>query len=206
MAWLWNIRKYKGLHYVIKAFAKANQKRDDISLLIVGESFWQTLDNTKFITKMKNVIFGFTRSLFLNKKDNEKDYHPLELIDKYHLKDSVTIINQFVPNEDVHKYFQVSDCSILYYLTATPSGIESISYNFHLPILATKVGHFPDTIKHGFNGYLAEANDIDSMAETMLHYIDNPLPSENVKTISQHMSWSNYAKTILNRDIYQRPS
>lgn len=195
------IRKYKGLHNVIKAFAKANQKRDDISLLIVGESFWQTLDNTKFITKIKNAIFGFTKSLFLNKKDNEKDYHPLELIDKYHLRDSVTIINKFVPNEDVHKYFQVSDCIILYYLTATPSGVESISYNFHLPILATKVGHFPDTVKHGFNGYLAEADDIESMAETMLHYINNPLPIENVKKISLHMSWSNYAKAILNRDF-----
>ena len=150
---------------------------------------------------MKNAIFGFAKSLFLNKKDNEKEYNPLELIDKYQLQDSVTIINKFVPNEDVHQYFQVSDCVILYYLTATPSGIESISYNFHLPILATKVGNFPDTVKHGFNGYLAEANDIDSMAEIILHYIDNPLPSENVKTISQHMSWSNYVKAILNRDF-----
>ena len=32
--------------------------------------------------------------------------------------------NEFIPNEDVHKYFQVSDCVVLYYLTAsTPSGI-----------------------------------------------------------------------------------
>jgi len=193
------IRKYKGLHNVIKAFAKANQKRDDISLLIVGESFWKSLDNAKFMNKIKIIIFRFTKSLFLKKGENEKDYRPFKLIDKYHLKDSVTIINQFVPNEEVYKYFQVSDCSILYYLTATPSGVESISYNFHLPILATKVGHFPDTIKHGFNGYLAEANDIDSMAEIMLHYLDHPLPSENVKIISQHMSWSNYSKAILNR-------
>ncbi|GAG00329.1 unnamed protein product, partial [marine sediment metagenome] len=30
-------------------------------------------------------------------------------------------------------------------------------------------------------------------------YLDHPLPSENVKIISQHMSWSNYSKAILNR-------
>ena len=194
------IRKYKGLHNAIKAFAKANQIRNDISLLIVGESFWKTLDKTKLITKIKTTVFGYIKSLVLKKKDNERDYHPLELIDKYHIKDSVTVINQFVPNEDVHKYFQVSDCIILYYLTATPSGVGSISYNFHLPILATKVGPFPNSIKHGFNGYLVEPNNIDSMAETMLYYIDNPLPGENVKTMSQHMSWINYVKTILNRD------
>ena len=73
--------------------------------------------------------------MFLKEQDNEKDYRPLELIDRYQLRDSITIINQFVPNEDVHKYFQVSNCIILYYLTATPSGIESLSYNFKLPIL-----------------------------------------------------------------------
>lgn len=66
------------------------------------------------------------------------------------------VFNQFIPNEDVHKYFQVSDCVVLYYLTATPSGIESLSYNFDLPILATRVGHFPETIEEGVNGYLAD--------------------------------------------------
>ena len=82
------------------------------------------------------------------------------------------MVNEFIPNEDVHKYFQVSDCVVLYYLTATPSGIESLSYNFRLPILATKVGHFPETVKDGFNGYLAEDRDIESMAAVMEKYIE----------------------------------
>ncbi|MDL5046680.1 glycosyltransferase [Oscillatoria amoena NRMC-F 0135] len=41
------IRKYKGLHNAIQAFKKVADKRDDVSLLIVGESFWNTLDNKK---------------------------------------------------------------------------------------------------------------------------------------------------------------
>jgi glycosyltransferase involved in cell wall biosynthesis len=98
----------------------------------------------------------------------------------------------------VHKYFQVSDAIILYYLTATPSGVESISYNFELPVLATKVGHFPETIKHGYNGYLAEAGDISSMAAEMIHMIEAPVDRANVAETSSHLSWENYAKTILN--------
>ena len=195
------IRKYKGLHNVIDAFAKVSEKRDDVSLLVVGESFWQTLDNKKFSTKVKSALFGFAKSIFLKKTDDERNYNPLTLIEKYNLQDAVTVINKFVPNEDVHKYFQVSNCIVLYYITATPSGVESISYNFLLPMVATKVGHFTETVKHGFNGYLAEAGDVDSMAETMLHYIDNPLPCENVKISSQDMSWVNYAKAILNRNF-----
>jgi len=193
------IRKYKGLHNIIEAFAKVKEKRDDVSLLIVGESFWQTLDNKKLSTKIKSVLFGFAKSLFLKKKDDERQYNPLALIDTYNLASHTALINSFVPNEDVHKYFQVSDCIVLYYITATPSGVESISYNFKLPILATKVGHFPETVKHGFNGYLAEANNIDSMADMMLHYIDNPLPGKNIEESSKNMSWRNYALAILNR-------
>jgi len=193
------IRKYKGLHNIIEAFAKVRAQRDDVSLLIVGESFWQTLNADKFSTKIKNALFGLAKSFFLNKKDDERQYNPLELIEKFKLQNGVTVVNEFVANEDVHKYFQVSDAIVLYYLTATPSGVESISYNFKMPLLATKVGHFPETVKDGFNGYLAEANDIDSMAQTMLHFIDNPIERENVRLSSENLSWENYAHAILNK-------
>ena len=107
------------------------------------------------------------------------------------------VVNTFIPNEDVNKYFQVSDAVVLYYEYATPSGIESLSYNFKLPILATKVGHFPETINDGYNGYLAEANDINSMAEQMIRYLDNPLPGGNVAEKTKELSWENYANAIL---------
>ena len=95
------------------------------------------------------------------------------------------------------KYFQASDAIVLFYETATPSGVESMAYNFEMPILATKVGHFPETVKHGYNGYLAEAADIDSMAQQMLTIIDNPIPGKNVGETAARMSWENYAKAIL---------
>jgi len=190
------IRKYKGLHNVIHAFAKVAQQRNDVSLLIVGESFWQTLNDNKFSTKLKKLLFNSLKSLFIKKNDDEKNYRPLDLIEHYKIKDKVTVINDFVPNEDVHKYFQVSNCIVLFYITATPSGVESISYNFGIPIIATKVGHFPETIKDGYNGYLAEPNDINSMAETMLKIIEQPINKQNVFNASKDMSWENYAKAI----------
>lgn len=191
------IRKYKGLHDVIKAFARVAEQRDDVSLLIVGESFWQTLDTKKASTRIKNTLFGAAKSIFLKKQDDERNYHPLELIDELGIKDKVTVVNTFVPNEDVHKYFQVSDVIMLYYLTATPSGVESIGYNFRMPMVATKVGHFPETVKDGYNGYLADAGNIDSMAEVMIKAIEKPIPRENVAETSREMSWTNYAKAIL---------
>lgn len=191
------IRKYKGLHHALEAFAKVREQRDDVSFLICGEEFWATLDNSKFTTRLKRILFGIAQQLFLRNKESEQDYRPLKKIAELGLGDSVVVKNEFVPNEDVHKYFQVSDCSILYYLTATPSGVESLTYNFGLPILATRVGHFPETIEDGFNGYLAEAEDTDSMAATMLRFLEQPLSTENVHDAARNMSWKNYAKAIL---------
>ena len=193
------IRKYKGLHQVIDAFNEVAKQRSDVSLLIVGESFWQTLDQSKWSTRIKKALFNSAKSIFLNQTDNEQDYRPLELIEEYQLQNRVAVVNEFVSNEKVHEYFQIADAILLYYLTATPSGVESISYNFNLPVLATKVGHFPETIKHGYNGYLAEDRDIQSMAKEMIHMLDEPIDRNNVAETAKHLSWENYAKAILNK-------
>ena len=190
------IRKYKGLHDVIQAFHRVRAQRDDVSLLIVGELFWNTLDNKKLSTKFKNALFGFAKALFLRKQDDERNYRPLDLIEELGLQEDVKVLTEFVPNEDVHKYFQASDAITLFYLTATPSGVESMAYNFGLPILATRVGHFSETIQDGYNGYLAEAGDTESMAGIMIRSLKTPIPGEHVYATSKEMSWDNYASSI----------
>lgn len=191
------IRKYKGLHHAIEAFAKLSRERDDVSLLIVGESFWQTLDSKKLGTMIKTKLFGLAKGIFLKKQDDERQYRPLELIEKLGIAKEVVLVNDFVPNEEVHRYFQVSDNLVLFYLTATPSGVESIGYNFSIPMIATRVGHFPETITDGYNGYLAAPGNTDDMKRVMQQAIDQPISRENIASTSVEMSWENYAGAII---------
>lgn len=191
------IRKYKGLHYCIEAFAELAKQRDDVSLMIVGERFWQTVDQSKLSTKVKNAIFGAVKKLFLKKADDERDYDPLAMIEQLGLKDRTLVVDRFIPNEEVPPYFQAADTIVLFYETATPSGVESLSYNFKLPAVATRVGHFPETITDGFNGYMAEPKNIADMVRVMKASIDQPIPRENVVEATKNMSWANYAKAIL---------
>ena len=194
------IRKYKGLHNAIRAFKLLSDERDDVSLVICGESFWKTLDQSKWSTKIKKALFGLAKSIFLKKSDNEGDYRPLQLIDEFNLHDKTLIRNEFIANEDVNKYFQIADAGLLFYLYATPSGIESLSYNFKLPIIATSVGHFPETIKDGYNGYLAEAENVESMKEKMQLFLEQPIDRKNVAASAKEMSWENYVSAILERE------
>ena len=121
------------------------------------------------------------------------------MIKQLNLQDKTLIKNEFVANEEVHKYFQTSDVVLLFYLYATPSGVESLTYNFKMPIVATRVGHFPETIKDGFNGYLAEPENIDDMARVMLRSLNEPISRENVTEATKTMSWVRYAQAIVNK-------
>lgn len=192
------IRKYKGLHYCIEAFAELAKQREDVSLMIVGERFWQTVDQSKLSNKLKNAVFGTLKKLFLKKADNERDYDPLALVDKLGIGDRTLVVDRFIPNEEVPPYFQAADTIVLFYETATPSGVESLSYNFKLPAVATRVGHFPETITDGFNGYLAEPKNIADMVRVMNESIEHPIPRDHVAEATRTMSWANYAKAVLN--------
>ncbi|MEL7162089.1 MAG: glycosyltransferase, partial [Bacteroidota bacterium] len=47
------IRKYKGLHNAIRAFAEIAKERDDVSFMICGELFWNTLAPDSAVAKLK---------------------------------------------------------------------------------------------------------------------------------------------------------
>ncbi|MDR2848010.1 MAG: glycosyltransferase [Bacteroidales bacterium] len=189
------ILKYKGLHNAIEAFARLAKTRDDVSLLIVGESSWQAPKQSK--NKLSRWVSRQIRRWFMSAKEDEGKYRPLDLIEKLDIKNKVTVVNEFISNEDVHKYFQVSDAIVLFYdQGATGSGVESIAYNFKVPILATRVGHFSETVKDGVTGYLAKPNNLTSMVEAMQNVIEQPIAPDDIENVSKSMNWTNYANTI----------
>jgi glycosyltransferase involved in cell wall biosynthesis len=191
------IRKYKGLHNCIEAFSVLSKQRNDVSLLICGESFWDTVDKRKWTTKLKQGVFQIAKSVLMKKKDRDTEYRPLNLLSEIPDQASVVVKNEFIPNEDVHKYFQVSDAALLLYENATPSGVESLAYNFGIPVIATDVGNFGSSIIDGKNGYLCRPGDIGHMAEQMNRVITQPIPSAQIIEQTKAMSWANYARAVL---------
>lgn len=190
------IRKYKGLHYALEAFAELRKTHPDAMLLVAGESFWDTVDKKKLSTRIKSAIFKLLKSIFISSKDQEKNYRPLDLIEELGLNNSVVVVNRFIPNEEVARFFLVSDAVVNFYEYATPSGVESIAYQFEKPVLATKVGHFAKAISPGLNGYLAEAADINSMTETMHLFIEKGIDKVAFENYCAQYSWESYAMHV----------
>lgn len=70
----------------------------------------------------------------------------LDLIKQLNITDKVKVVNDFVPNEEVGKYYSACDLNILPYRSATQSGILNVSYGFYKPVLVTDVGGLAESV------------------------------------------------------------
>lgn len=101
--------------------------------------------------------------------DNPSEY--LELIKKLKIEDKVKVINQFVPNEDVGKYYQCSDIVILPYRSATQSGILNVAYGFYKPVVVTDVGGLAEFVDESKTGFVVQPDSPDAIAEGVQKFL-----------------------------------
>ena len=101
--------------------------------------------------------------------DNPSEYY--ELIRKLKIEDKVKVINQFVPNEDVAKYYQAADVVILPYRSATQSGILNVAYGFFKPVIVTDVGGLAEFVDEGKTGFVVKPNSPEAIAEGIRRFL-----------------------------------
>lgn len=83
-------------------------------------------------------------------------------------KDMTIIYNPgFVEENDVQKYFNASDITILPYKRILTSGAAILSFSFHTPVIAPNSGLLPEIIHDGKQGYLY--NSYQKMTQLMTH-------------------------------------
>jgi glycosyltransferase involved in cell wall biosynthesis len=101
--------------------------------------------------------------------DDPKTY--LEQIKKLGITDKVKVVNQFVPNEDVAKYYQVSDVVILPYRSATQSGILNVAYGFYKPVIVTDVGGLAEFVDESKTGFVIEPDSPSAILEGVSKFL-----------------------------------
>ena len=103
--------------------------------------------------------------------DNPKEY--IELIKKLGIEEKIKVINQFVPNEEVAKYYMVSDVVILPYRSATQSGILNVAYGFYKPVIVTDVGGLAEFVDEGKTGFIVNPNSKDAIFEGVEKFLNS---------------------------------
>ncbi len=87
------------------------------------------------------------------------------------LEAKVKIVNRFIANEDVGRYFAACDMMVLPYKSATQSGILTVAYSFDRPVVATDVGGLAQFVKQGQTGLVVEPNSPAALAEGILNLL-----------------------------------
>lgn len=102
----------------------------------------------------------------------DKPEYYTDLISRLGLDAKVKVINEYIANEALAKYFQLSEVVVLPYRSGTQSGILNIAYGYSKPVVITDVGGFAEFVEDGETGVLVQEADKDQIAAGVRRYFD----------------------------------
>lgn len=166
------IREYKGLKHLLNAvhILKVKQYRDrQVPRLYVVGDF----------------------------DGNREEY--LTLMDKLKISDDIRLIDGYVPDKEVEKYFSSADLVVLPYESATQSGIVQIAYGFRKPVIVTDVGGLPEVVEDDVTGMIVPPFDDEALADAICKYFDEGRKDRYIKGISEReyrFSWDRMTEAL----------
>ncbi len=111
-------------------------------------------------------------------------------IEESKLREKITLINRYVPDEEISLYFSAGDVLVLPYLRASQSGVAHIAMTFGIPIVATKVGGLKESLSNYEGAYFVEPN-AESIAKALQSIYENPRRDFQAPA---ELKWENVAK------------
>jgi glycosyltransferase involved in cell wall biosynthesis len=115
------------------------------------------------------------------------------------IADRVTVVDRYVPNEDVGRYFKAADIVVLPYETASGSGVIQVAYSFARPVVTTSVGALSEVVQEGKTGFLVPPRDPDALAQAMARFFLSGRPQDfarNIEEFRKRFSYERFAEVI----------
>lgn len=174
-----DLRDAKVLNNPIKIQDKKEEKSLDspviflfLGLLNKDKGCYDIVEAAK-ILKDKNLAFKVVLA------GTGKSGDELKAMVKNYQLDSTILFPGWIKDSEKTSYLEQSHVLIL------PSRSEGMpvsileSKNYGLPVIASNVGAIPDIVADGENGFIIEPGDVDSLAQKMQMYIENPKLLQN---------------------------
>lgn len=123
----------------------------------------------------------------------------LDQIRRLNLKDRVVMHTDYIPNEQINRYFCAADLIVQPYKTATQSGVTQIGYHFNKAMLVTDVGGLGEIIADKRSGYVVSP-DPASITEAILDFYDNRRQAafeQETERLKQQFSWGRMVEVLM---------
>ena len=127
---------------------------------------------------------------------------------KYESFEYVEFRNHFIELDELADLIRGALFTVCPYTDATQSGVVYSSFALNTPVIATNVGGLPEMIDDGETGLIVPPKDVNSLASSILSYLDNPellqKMGDNIKECAKKGkgSWDKIAKEYT--EIYQK--
>lgn len=121
-----------------------------------------------------------------------------DLITRLSLQDSIVPRTDFIPDQEVGKYFCAADLIVQPYKEATQSGVTQVAYNYERPMVVTNVGGLPEIVPDGKVGYVTEVN-ATAIADAIVRYYAEGKEAEfaaNVAAEKPRFLWDHFCAEI----------
>jgi len=114
----------------------------------------------------------------------------------------IYFVDQFIPLEEVNRYFSAADLCVLPYKTATQSGIKAMCDVFHLPVLVSRVGGLHEEISENENGFVIREASVFSLAKQIEEIFSDSrieIAAQNIQNQLENKQneWDEFADSVL---------
>jgi D-inositol-3-phosphate glycosyltransferase len=96
-------------------------------------------------------------------------------IDAHGLQEHVRLCSDYIPNEEVPRYFSAADVVVQPYVSATQSGVAQIAYQFDRPLVVTDVGGLAEVVPHERAGLVVPPEDPEALAVAVIRFFEEGL-------------------------------
>jgi len=166
------LTKYKGVEYLIDAFAVVRRRLPDAQLVVAG---------------------------FPNP---DVDVDALrERVGRLGLTEAVKFYLRYVPVEEVAGLFAASDVVVFPYLMIYQSGALQVAYSFGKPVVATDVGGLSEAVAHGETGLLVPPRDAGALGEAVAALLSDPARAKRMGERGRNLSETAYSWDGIAREV-----
>ncbi len=173
--------------------------RSDTGLHLLFFGFVRPYKGLDTLLKAVGLLKEYDLSLRIAGEFWEGKAEAVRLISELDISDRVEIIDRYIPDDEMSRYFSWADLVVLPYKQSITSGIIATAFGFGKPVLATRVGGFHEIISDGYTGKLVKPDDPQAFADGIVWFYQNrqiDFADNILQATSRAMSWSSLVDTI----------
>lgn len=115
------------------------------------------------------------------------------------ISDQVQIVDRYLPDSEMSRYFAWADLVVLPYRRTRTSGIIATAYGYGRPVLATNIGGFHEVVEDGTTGKLVPPDDPAAFAAGIEWFMNHRQIDfgDNISQLAvRKMSWESLAALV----------